>query len=104
MNGANSATIWWDRRADYDYVSENDMEDTAWGCFIEEAAEYEPFNDEDGEWLEGFPDKLGDTKEWAEYCNEFRNELESIQEACREWEACGRDMYVYYGVSRSDFA
>ena len=59
MNGSDGAARWWDRHADY--VSENSMVDIAWDYFLEEAAEHEPFNDEDGEWLEGFPDKLDDT-------------------------------------------
>tara|TARA_R110002051_G_scaffold320692_2_gene406531 strand:- start:2729 stop:3040 length:312 start_codon:yes stop_codon:yes gene_type:complete len=103
MNGNDDAHKWFENHSNY--VRESDMPEYAWECFKEAAIDYEPFHDEDGERLPEYEDdKLDESKEWTEYCNDFCSALEGIQEECRVWDACGRDPYAYYGVSRSDFA
>ena len=103
MNGSDDAYRWFTNNEGY--VSESDMCEYAWDCFIEAAVDYEPYHDEDGERLPEFvDDKLDSTKEWQAYCADFCASLESMQDEAREWERCGRDPYAYYGVSRSDFA
>ena len=103
MNGKSDAENWW--RSHGEYVHEQILlDEIAWLCFIEAAVEHEAFTDDNGEWLEGYPKGLDGTNLWHQYCKDFCNMLESIQEACREWDSCGNDPYVYYGVSRSDFA
>jgi hypothetical protein len=102
MNGSRAAERCWDRHINY--VKEHDMPDLAWDYFLDEAAEHEKFADDNGEWLEGFPEKLDETKEWDEYCIDFCNMLESLHEAWRDYNECRGDPYAYYGVSRSDFA
>ena len=103
MNGSWAAEKWWDSRGDY--VEEHEMHDIAWELFLVDAVENAAFVDDNGEWIEGYPDKLEESKEWNEYCNDFCSTLMGIQTEVRFFEEkCGSDMYSYYGVRRSDFA
>lgn len=104
MNGSRAAEKWWDSSGVM-YVRECDMPDIAWEYFLEDAAEHEPFLNEDGEWLEGYPSKLDETKEWAAYCDDFCSMLVGIQDEVMFLDIeCGGDLHSYYGVRRSDFA
>tara|TARA_R100000152_G_C6713203_1_gene140451 strand:+ start:400 stop:717 length:318 start_codon:yes stop_codon:yes gene_type:complete len=105
MDGSDAAHKYWE---DYgDYIDPQNMDDCAWECFKEEAAEDELFTDEDGEWLPEYDteDKLYNSKECRTYINDFISTLTEIQDECRYFEKdCGGCYYRYYGVSRSDFA
>ncbi len=93
-----------------DLPSEDQTLEATWDAILEAASEMEEFTDEDGEWLEGFPEAFEDTNhpagkeahqvmmDWVGWVEETNGEVRYYHITCRG------DPYTYYGVSRSDFA